>query len=147
MVRWNSKSMGAKQRSGITRVALKHQPEFDNLYINVMVFGVVTGFHIRFENRLPCRATNIELRLPDKTFWLPDNINVKTCSKTFGQGVNFWLPDRKKWLPRATGYVKPCVRITYLYIAPLNYRKFLFLIYIYLFCFSRLNFSMNETNC
>ena len=38
--------------------------------------------------------TNIKLRLPDKTFWLPDNINVKTYSKTLGcpvgqPGVNF----------------------------------------------------------
>ena len=60
-----------------------------------------TGFHIRFENRLPCRATTIKLRLPDKAFWLPDNINVKTNSKTFGcpdeqPGVNVWLPDKKK---------------------------------------------------
>ena len=36
------------------------------------------------------------------------NINIKTYSNTFscpvGQPmVNFWLPDRKKWLPLATG--------------------------------------------
>ena len=48
------------------------------------------------------------LRLPDKTFWLPGNINAKTYNKTFGcpvgqPGVNFWLPDRNKWLPQATG--------------------------------------------
>ena len=72
----------------------------------------LAGFHIPFENRLSCRATSVELRLPNKTFRLPDNINVKTYRNTFdcpvGQPpVNFWLPDRKKWLPRATGYVKP----------------------------------------
>ena len=31
-----------------------------------------------------CRAANIKLELPNNTFWLPDNINVKTYSKSFG---------------------------------------------------------------
>ena len=73
------------------------------------LFAIQPGFHICFENRLPyIRATVFKLRLPDKTFWLPNDINVKTYSKTFGcpigqPGVNFGLPDSKKWLPRATG--------------------------------------------
>ena len=29
------------------------------------------------------------------------------CCTTGQPGVNFWLPDRSKWMPRATGYVKP----------------------------------------
>ena len=72
-----------------------------------------TGFHIRFQKRLPYRANSSISRLPDKIVWLPDIVNVKTYISTFGcpvgqEGANFWLPDRKKWLPRATGYVKPC---------------------------------------
>ena len=68
-----------------------------------------------FSNPVARRATNIRLRLPDKTFWLPDNINVKKYSKTFGcpvgqPGINFCLSDRKKWLPRATGYVETLAR-------------------------------------
>ena len=61
---------------------------------------VNTGFQIRFENRLPCRATNIKLRLPDKTFWLPDNINVKYYSKLL-------VARHEEMAARATGYVKP----------------------------------------
>ena len=59
------------------------------------------GFYIPFENRLSYRATSIKMRLPENTFWLPDNINMKTYSKTFGcpvgqPGENFLVPDRKK---------------------------------------------------
>ena len=47
-------------------------------------------FYIRFENRLPCQATTIKSKLPDKTFWLLDNINVKIYGQTFGclTGIN-----------------------------------------------------------
>ena len=65
------------------------------------------GFHTRFENRFLDRATCGKLRCPDKKFCLPDIINTKTYNRSFGcpvgkPRVNFWLPDRKKWLPQAT---------------------------------------------
>ena len=66
------------------------------IYFNEQVFKMGFTFVLN-------RATNIELRLPDKTFWLPDNINVNTYSKTFG------CPTERNGCPRqpATGYVKP----------------------------------------
>ena len=40
------------------------------IYINPLICSIPSGFHIRLVNRSPCRATSIELRLPDNTFWL-----------------------------------------------------------------------------
>ena len=69
--------------------------------LNVLIYS---GFYIRFQNRLSCRATIINSRLTDRKFWLPNIVNIKiyntSCSCSVGQSeVNIWLSDNKKWLP------------------------------------------------
>ena len=81
----------AGKLSHVKQLAVSHVTcQSDSILTSTMSLFITfnQGFTFVLKTGLPDRATSIDSRLPDKTFWLPDNINVKTYSKIF------WLPCR-----------------------------------------------------